>query len=162
MDGVSFWPANCGALEESMGELDADIREFEEYTRVVSANDISDTKWGKAARIPQPRIAELRRILRLMDEESLTQEQASKRIRRECTHMKLNKLYRGLCAILGEDYMKQALERAIKQGRNPRLRAQYLVRGLDDDLIPEAIGMLRKLHAKSERIKEEKAKKRKK
>jgi hypothetical protein len=146
-------------MEEFMGEFDADIREFEDFTEIVAGNDITDTEWSKAARLPQPRIAELRRMLRMMHEEGLTQEEASKRIRRECTHIKLNKLYRGLCKILGEDYMTRQLVRLIKTTKDRRLRVTYMVSALSDKQLPEAEKLLSGLHGESDEAQKAKKKK---
>jgi len=110
-----------------MGDLDADIRVFEAYTKIASANDIKDTTWARNAHIPQPRIAELRQILRMVSKEGLTQEEASKRIGRDCTHVKLHKLYRGLCIILGDEIMKHEAEKLYRKEKNPKIRTQLLV-----------------------------------
>jgi hypothetical protein len=146
-------------VEEIMGELDADIGEFELYTKIVAGNDISDTRWAKAARIPQPRIAELHGIVRLMKEEGLTQEEASKRMKRDCTHVKLDKLYRGLCNLLGEEYMAKSIESAIKHERNPRRRLQYRLRALPAKLLPQVDAYLRELHTEGEQETEGRSKK---
>ena len=120
-----------------MGEFDADINVFDAFAKIASDNDVTDTEWAKGARMAQPRIAELRQILRLVREEGLTQAEASKRIRRDCTQIKINKLYRGLRQVLGVDRMKHEVRKAYKKEKNPRVRAHLLLAGLDEKFLPE-------------------------
>lgn len=112
-----------------MGDLDADIKEFEEYSKIAEGNGITDVRWAKASHLPQPRLAELRRIARLMAQ-GLTQQQATLEVKRGCTVAKLFKLYQGLCRLLGGDYMAKQLERLVKETKDPQQKIALLAKRL--------------------------------
>jgi hypothetical protein len=109
-------------VEEIMGELDADIGLFLAYAKIAEDNGITDTNWAEAARTGQPRIAELRRIARMMAEQGISQGEAEKRIRRTCNYGKLQQLFRGLVHILGEEILAHELGKVERKEKNPQVQ----------------------------------------
>jgi hypothetical protein len=106
-------------MEGFMEELNADIGLFLAYAKIAEDNNIQDTQWAAAARTPQPRIAELRRIVRMMAEEGISQAEAQKRIRRTCNYGKLQQLFRGLTQLLGEEIMAHELGKVERKEKSP-------------------------------------------
>jgi pyoverdine/dityrosine biosynthesis protein Dit1 len=107
--------------------LEVDVKIFEVLARIAEQNNISDTKWSKsswpkAGGNPQSRIGEIRQIVRIMKGENISQEEASRRIRRKFTIEKMLALYRGLSQILGEDVVSEEILKAIDKEKDPRKR----------------------------------------
>jgi hypothetical protein len=105
-----------------MEELNADVGLFLAYAKIAEDNNIQDTQWAAAAGTPQPRIAELRRIARMMAEQGISQAEAEKRIRRTCNYAKLEQLFRGLTHILGEEIMAHELGKVERKETNPTIQ----------------------------------------
>jgi hypothetical protein len=124
---AGFGPRFAGPKENKMGELDAEIRVFEVYSKVAETHEIGDRRWARSAGLPAPRLSEMRRIVRLVKEQGLSPDEASKRVKRDISHAKVYKLYRGLCAILGEDYMAKTLLQQYKAEKDPVVKNTILV-----------------------------------
>ena len=128
-----------------MQQFEADIEVFWVLALIAESNKLTDTRWAKAAKMPQPRIGELRQIRRLMHADGYSQEEASAKIRRQCTRHKIYNLYRGLANLLGEDYMKKELDSVVKKEKDPRRRIDLLTLQLADDDLRQAEDFLKLL-----------------
>ena len=134
-----------------MAQIETEISTFEVLMRVAETNRITDTAWAAAAGLTQPRIGELRQIMRIMREENLTQEEASAKIQRSCTLDKILKLHEGLTKLLGEEIMKHEIDKILATIKDPRLRLQILAMGLSKQDCLEAEKEIRRIIAESKK-----------
>jgi hypothetical protein len=91
-----------------------DIGVFEKLNWVAETSGLSQTEWARAAwphakRNQQPRISELKRISEMV-QAGITQEEASKRVRRDCTFPKIFALRKGLIEMLGAKAVAKRIE----------------------------------------------------
>lgn len=134
-----------------MAQIDAEISTFEVLAQISETNRITDVKWAAAAGLTQPRIGELRQISRIMREENIAQEQASLRVKRNCTLDKIYKLYTGLRKLLGEEIMRHEIDKILSTEKDPRKRAQILLMGFSKKECAEAEQELRKIAERSKK-----------
>lgn len=102
-------------------ELIANIGAFSELLEIANDLGINQTEWARAAwphskRNQQPRISELKRISEVMAAKGITQEEASKQVKRSCTVQKIFALQWGLMKMAGKkETVKAKMEKLLKQ-----------------------------------------------
>jgi hypothetical protein len=98
---------------------DASIEIFEHLVEVAERYNVSQTAWAKSAwpkykDNPQTRISELRRVSDVMRTKGISQAEASKIVKRRCTHSKILALIKGLVKMIPAEARREYFKSVLK------------------------------------------------
>jgi len=125
--------------------MDVDIKIFEILCAVAKEHGVSDTKWAKESwgdGASQSRIGELRQIFRLINDQGLSQAEASAKVGRRWSLQKCCQTTKGLKAIVGEKVIQRRMAEAIRQEKNPCMRLHLMVEALPSADVERAAEIL--------------------
>jgi len=125
--------------------MDVDIKLFEILCAVAKEHGVTDIKWAKESwgkEASQSRIGELRQILRLINDQGLSQAEASSKVGRRWSLQKCCQTTKGLRAIVGEQVVQRRMAEAIRQEKDPCMRLHLMVEALPSADVERAADIL--------------------